>query len=70
MKLWAMLCKTTQDGQVIVKSSGKTWFPGARNGKRLQYSFLENPINSMKMQKYMEDESPRSEGVQYAIGEV
>ena len=41
------------------------------NGKPLQYSCLENAMNSMKRQKDMtlEDELPRSEGVQYATGE-
>ena len=40
-----------QDGWVIVKSSDKTWSAGGRNGKPLQYSCLENPINIMKRQK-------------------
>ena len=43
------------------------------NGKPLQYSCHENPMNmnSMKRQKDMtlEDEPPRSEDVQYATGE-
>ena len=36
-----------------------------------QYSCLENPMNSMKGQKYMtvKDELPRTEGAQYATGE-
>ena len=40
-------------------------------GMANQYSCLENPMNSMKRQKYMklEDEPPRSVGVQYGIGE-
>ena len=39
--------------------------------KPLQYSCLENPINSMKMQKdrTMNDEFPRSVGAQYATGD-
>ena len=38
---------------------------------KTQYSCLKNPMNSMKRQKDMtlEDESPRSVGVQYATGE-
>ena len=46
-------------------------FTLALNGKPLQYSCLENPMNSMKRQKYMtlKDELPRSAGAQYAIGE-
>ena len=51
MKLWAILCRVTQDGWVIVKSSDKTWPLGRRNGKQLQYSFCENLMNSMIRQK-------------------
>ena len=36
-KLWAMLCRGTQDGQVIVESSDKTWSTGGGNGKPLHY---------------------------------
>ena len=66
-----MPCRVTQDGWVIVKSSDKTWSTGGRNGKPLQYSCLENPMNNMKRQKErtLKDESPRSEGVQHATGE-
>ena len=49
MKLWTTLCRTTQDRQVVVKSADKTWSTGG-NGKPLQYSCLENPMNSMKRQ--------------------
>ena len=44
---------------------------GEGNGKPLQYSCHENPMNSVKRQKDMipEDESPRSGSVQYATGE-
>ena len=28
VRLWAILCRATQDGQVTVKSSGKTWSTG------------------------------------------
>ena len=61
MKLWAMLCRATQDGLVMVESSDKTWSTGEGNGKPLQYSCLENPINSMKRQKdrTLKDELPR-----------
>ena len=51
MKLWAMLCRATQDRRVMVESSGKTWSTGEGNGKPLQYSCLENPMNSKKRQK-------------------
>ena len=47
------------------------WSPGEGNGKPLQYSFLENPMNSMKRQKdrTLRDELPRSVGAQYAMGD-
>ena len=71
MKLWAMSCRATQDGRVVVKSSDKMWSTGEGNGKLLQYSCLENPMNSMKRQKdrTLKDEIPRSVGAQYATGE-
>ena len=47
VKLWAMLCRATQDRQVMVESSDKTWSTGEGNCKPLQYSYLENPMNSM-----------------------
>ena len=44
---------------------------GEGNGKPLQYSCLENPMNSMKRQKHriLNDELPRSVGAQYATGD-
>ena len=42
-----MPCRATQDGWVV-ESSDKTWSPGEGNGKWLQYSCLQNPMNSMK----------------------
>ena len=71
MKLWAMLCGATQDRRVTVESSDKTWSTGEGNGKPLQYSCLENPMNGMKRQKdrTLKDELPRSVGAQYATGE-
>ena len=70
MKLWAMLCRATQEGQVMVESSDKMWSTGERNGKPLKYSCLENPMNSMKRQKdrKLKDELPRSVGDQYTTG--
>ena len=61
-----MPCRANQDGQAIVKSPDKTWSTVGGNGNPLQY-----PMGSMKKQKDMtsEDESLRSEGVQYASGE-
>ena len=55
----------------MVESSDKTWSTGERNGKLLQYSCLENPMNSMKRQKGRtpKDELPRLVGAQYATGD-
>ena len=66
-----MLCKATQDGQVMVESSDKMWPTGEGNGKPLQYSCLENPMNSMKRQKVrtLKDELPRLVGAQYSTGD-
>ena len=49
----------------------KTRSVGEGNGKPLQYSCLESPMNSMKRQKGMtlKDELPSSVGAQYAIGD-
>ena len=49
----------------------KTWLTGQGNDKPLQYSCLENPMNSMKRQKgrTLKDELPRLVGAQYATGE-
>ena len=56
--------------QVMVMSSDKTWSTGEGNGKPLQYSCLENPMNSMKRQKDRTlKELPRSVGAQYATGD-
>ena len=54
----------------MVETSDKTWSTGEGNGKPLQYSCLENPMNSMKRQKEMmlKDELPRLIGAQYATG--
>ena len=65
-----MPCSATQDGRVMVETSDKTWSTGEGNGKPLQHSCLENPMNSMKRQKdrTLKDELPRSVGAQYATG--
>ena len=68
MKLWAMACRATQYGQVLVASSDKTWSNGEGNGKPLQYSCLENHMNRQK-DMTLKDEFPRSVGAQYATGE-
>ena len=55
----------------MVESSDKTWSTGEGNRKPFQYSWLKNPMNSMKRQKDMtlKDELPRSVGAQYATGD-
>ena len=47
------------------------WSTGEGNGKSLQYSCLENPMNSMKSQKdrTLKEELPSSVGAQYATGD-
>ena len=66
-----MPCRATQDRQVMVESSDKMWSTGEGNGKLLQYSCLESPMNSIKRQKdrTLKDELPRSVGAQYATGD-
>ena len=71
MKLWAMPCRATQDRWLMVESSDKAQSTGEENSKPLLYSFLENPINSMKRQKdrTLKDELPRLVGAQYVTGD-
>ena len=66
-----MLCGTTQDGWFMVESSDEMWSTGEGNGKPLQYSCLENPMNSMKGQKdkTLKHELPQLVGAQYATRE-
>ena len=58
----------TQDGQVVVERSDRMWSTGEGNGKPLQYSCLENTMNSMKSQndRILKEELPRLVGAQYA----
>ena len=55
----------------MVERSDRMWSTGEGNGKPLQYSCLENPINSMKRQndRIPKEELPRSLGAQYAPGD-
>ena len=55
----------------MVESSDKMWSTGEGNGKPLQYSCLQNPMNSMKRQKdsTLKDKFPRSGGAQYVTGD-
>ena len=64
--MWA-----TQHSWIIVESSDKMWSTGEGNGKLLQYSCLEDPMNSIKRQKgrTLKEELPRSVGAQYATGD-
>ena len=55
----------------MVEKSDRVCSTGEGNGKPLQYSCLENPMNSMKRQKdrTLKDKLPRSVGAQYATGD-
>ena len=66
-----MLRGATQDGRVMVEMSDGMWSTGEGNGKPLQYSCLENPMNSMERQndRTLKDELLRSVGDQYATGD-
>ena len=68
-----MLCRATQEKWVMMKSSDKMQSTGEGKGKPLQYSYFENPTNSMKRQKdrtlTLKDGFPRSVGAQYATGD-
>ena len=60
MKLWAMLCRATQDEWIMVESADKTWSSGEGKSKPLQKSGPENPMKSMKRQedRTLKDELP------------
>ena len=64
-------CGATQDWRVMVERSDRTWSTEEGNGKPLQYSCLENPMNNMKRQndRILKEELPRSLGAQYATGD-
>ena len=55
----------------MVEKSDRMWSSGEGNGKPLQYSCLENPMNSMKRQndRILKEELPRSVGAHYATRE-
>ena len=61
----------TQDGWVMVERCDRMWSTGEGNGKPLQYSCLENSMNSMKRinDRILKEELPRSVGTQYATGD-
>ena len=66
-----MPSRANQDRRVMVKSSDKMWSTGEGDGKPLQYSCLENPMNRMKRQndRILKEELPRSVGAQYTTGD-
>ena len=66
-----MPCWVIQDGWVMVERSDRMWSIGEGNGKPLQNSCLENPMNSMKRQRdrTLKEKLPRSVGAQYATGD-
>ena len=71
MKLWAMLCRATKDGRVMVEHSDKVWPTEEVNGKQLQYSCPWEPHEQYEKAKIKdtEDELPRRVGAQYATGD-
>ena len=66
-----MTCGATQDDWVMVERSDRMWSTGEGSDKQLQYSCLENPMNSMKRQndRIVKEELPRSVSAQYATGD-
>ena len=65
-----MPCGATQDGRVMVERSDRMWSTGEGNGRPLQYSCYENPMNSMKRQndRILKEKLPRLVGAQYVTG--
>ena len=64
-----MPCRATQERKDMMENSDKMWSTGEGNGKPLQYSCLENSMNSMKRQKdkTLKGELHRSVSAQNAI---
>ena len=54
-----------------MERSDRMWSTGKGSGKPLQYSCLEKPMNSLKMQnnRILKEELLRSVGAQYATGD-
>ena len=69
--IYTIARRAIQDGWVMVERSDRMWSTGERNGKPLQYSCLEDPMNSMKRQneRILKEKLPRSVGAQYATGD-
>ena len=55
----------------MVERADRMWSTGEGNGKPLQYSCLDNPMNTMKRQndRTLKEERPRSVDAQYATGD-
>ena len=55
----------------MVERSDRMWSTGDGNGKPLQYSCLENPMNSMRRQndRMLKEALPRLVAAQYATGD-
>ena len=55
----------------MVERSDRMWSTGEGNGKPLQYSYLENPMNSMERQndRILKEDLSRSVGAHYATGD-
>ena len=66
-----MPCGATQDRRVMVERSDRMWSTGEGNGKPLQCSCLENPMNSTKRQndRILTEELPRLACAQYTTGD-
>ena len=64
-------CGATQNRQVMVERFDRMWSSEEGNGKPLQYSCLQNPMNSMKRQndRILKEKLYRSIGAQYATGD-
>ena len=64
--VWGHQRRTGHGGE-----SDRMWSIGEENGKPLQYSCLENPMNSMRRQndRTLKEELPRLVGAQYATGD-
>ena len=64
-------CRANKDGRVMGERSDRMWPTGEGNSEPLQYSCLENPINSTKRKndRILKEELPRSVGAQYATGD-
>ena len=65
-----MPCGATQDGRVMVERYDRMYSTGKGNGKPLQYSCLENPMNSLRQNdRILKEEITRWVGADYATGD-